>query len=119
MANKFQKSVLERLEQESDRHKKSTNRKIIPVEVETHIQPEVQVRQEMKEIENETIPSARALPGDIGDFIRPQLQRQAKNKTFYLDGDVIIAIKKTAKQQGITDSKLVNDILRRVLGIDL
>jgi len=43
--------------------------------------------------------------------------RSAKNKTFYLDIAVIEAIRAAAASQKVTDSKLVNDILRKILGV--
>lgn len=115
MSNKFQKSVFERLEQESNRNKKE---KKLPVEMqEPAVQatnlPVASVKDE-KYVEQQT----RQLPTDIGGFLRPTQNRLAKNKTFYLDGDVIDMIKNAARAQGVTDSKLVNDILRKVLGID-
>ncbi len=41
----------------------------------------------------------------------------AKNKTFYLDAAVIDALHRAAVAQKVTDSKLVNDILRKILGL--
>lgn len=127
MANKFQKSVFERLEQESSRQKKiqpspikdaagsnpDSEQTTMPVNVEKAM-PERSPNAK----DNSISAGVERLPADIGAFLRPVLQRQAKNKTFYLDGDVIIAIKTTAKAQGVTDSKLVNDILRRVLDVE-
>lgn len=131
MANKFQKSVLERLEQENQRQKniakqavptKAAVSEAVPTElppvIETPPVPEaIPAVEEAHAPETLESPAAPVLPTDIGDFLRPLPQRLAKNKTFYLDADLIDAIKATARQQGVTDSKLVNDILRRVLGL--
>lgn len=53
----------------------------------------------------------------LDDFIIRDEGRNAKNKTFYLDTAVIQAIKKAATAQKVTESKLVNDILKKILGI--
>lgn len=133
MANKFQKSVLERLEQENIRQKRTTTQKSpakpaaeIATEPakQTEPLPELPVTAEAPVTGTEStapVPPEQpkaSLPTDIGAFLRPAPQRLAKNKTFYLDADLIDAIKATARAQSVTDSKLVNDILRRVLGVD-
>ncbi|WP_279146107.1 MULTISPECIES: DUF6364 family protein [Clostridium] len=41
-------------------------------------------------------------------------EKSGKNKTFYLDEEVIKNIKKYAKSQKVSESKLVNDILKHV-----
>lgn len=64
----------------------------------------------------ETTPAAPA--PDLSAYLDLRPARQAKNKTFYLDVEVIDAITHAARAQGLADSKLVNDILRRVLGVD-
>lgn len=56
-------------------------------------------------------------PGSLSAYIIKHPVRAAKNKTFYLDLDVVTTIKKVAKQQKTTESRLVNDILRGILGI--
>lgn len=57
------------------------------------------------------------MPEGLADLLTPTPQRSAKNKTFYLDAQVIDAIKTVAKKQKITESRLVNDLLRKVLGV--
>jgi len=52
---------------------------------------------------------------DVEKYLRPSFARLAKNKTFYLDEEVISALKVVAQSQRVTDSKLANDILRTVL----
>lgn len=44
-------------------------------------------------------------------------EKSGKNKTFYLDADVIKYVKKHAKVQKVSESKLVNDILKHVFKI--
>lgn len=139
MANKFQKSVLERLEQEAARQKqkpreKTEDRESQPVAAEMAVETPVSVPVKNTEADNEQTeteiqqdrpselqipaiePETTAIP-DIGGYLIREPQRSAKNKTFYLDGDVIDAVKAAARSQNVTDSKLVNDILRRVLGL--
>ena len=97
MENKFTKGVLER--QEREYNKQSPG------------QPSVS--------QNEYIP-AQSSPSvlDLSDLFDREAERKAKNKTFYLDvsgGSVIQAIKKTASDYHVTESKLVNDILKKIL----
>jgi hypothetical protein len=48
----------------------------------------------------------------------PQKEKKAKNKTFYLDENVISAIEKQAKKQKVSDSKFLNEILKQVFRLD-
>lgn len=61
------------------------------------------------------------MQNNLSDLVASYLirtpERMAKNKTFYLDEVVINGIRSAAKKQKVTESKLVNDILRGVLGI--
>jgi hypothetical protein len=41
----------------------------------------------------------------------------AKNKTFYLDTAVVNEVKRISREQQVTESRLVNDILRNVFGL--
>ena len=59
---------------------------------------------------------SKSLP-DLSDFIIKESGRSAKNKTFYLDAAVIEAVHAAAEAQRITDSKLVNDILKKILQV--
>lgn len=54
---------------------------------------------------------------DISAFIIRDEGRSAKNKTFYLDEVVINALHRAAVAQKVTDSKLVNDILKKILNV--
>lgn len=121
MANKFQKSVLERLEQEAVRQKQRTKE----TAEEAQASSENPIKEEQTKAETSPTPEDNpvrleqtepSVP-DVSGYLIREHQRAAKNKTFYLDGDVIEAIKSTARKQNVTDSKLVNDILRRVLGL--
>lgn len=62
-------------------------------------------------------PGPAAPPVDLTEFIVRDEGRMAKNKTFYLDAAVIDALHRAAVAQKVTDSKLVNDILRKILGL--
>jgi hypothetical protein len=42
-------------------------------------------------------------------------KKNAQNKTFYLDKDVLAKLSKTAKHMGLSESRLINEILRKVL----
>lgn len=61
--------------------------------------------------------SASGIELNLDAYIIKGNDRVAKNKTFYLDQNVIEGIKSAAKRQKVTDSKLVNDILKKVLAI--
>lgn len=62
--------------------------------------------------------STKAAPAvDLTAFIVRDEGRSAKNKTFYLDAAVIDALHRAAVAQKVTDSKLVNDILKKLLGV--
>ncbi len=116
MANKFQLRVQERLEQEANRRQKAAK----PVQKTEAEAPPPEEQRPIGDAARELpapAPEATADYPDIGAYLRRDPQRAAKNKTFYLDGQVITALKAAAKEQGVTDSKLVNDILRKVLGV--
>ncbi|MBW9150356.1 hypothetical protein K2F40_15460 [Clostridium sp. CM028] len=51
------------------------------------------------------------------DDIIEKSSKSSKNKTYYLETSATNEIKKIAKSQKISESKLVNDILKHVLGI--
>jgi len=42
-------------------------------------------------------------------------KRNGLNKTFYLDKEIVQKLSKTAKKMGVSESKLINEILRKVL----
>lgn len=95
MANKFTRSVQERQEKEEQR------------------------RQQDFSLQQQESNSANSIKPDkdnyLSAFLDKKQRRTAKNKTFYLDEAVIYAIKKNAEKEMVTESKLVNDILRKVL----
>lgn len=103
MANKFTKSVLERQAKEE--------RAIEVAEPENS--SAAIPRKEAEIAAPQTIEPAFELKA----YIDPNSQRNAKNKTFYLDAAVIEAVHRAAAAQKTTDSKLVNGILKKVLGI--
>ena len=51
------------------------------------------------------------------DDIIEKNSKSSKNKTYYLETSATDEVKKIAKIQKISESKLVNDILKHVLGI--
>lgn len=94
MENKFTKGVLERQQREYNKH--FIEQSSLP-----------------KNTEKISDPSSSAL--NLSDLFERGKERKAKNKTFYLDDSVIQAIKKAASDYHITESKLVNDILKKIL----
>ena len=104
MANKFQKSVRERLE----------NNTVPPKELPSQSPKKTPSSDTVKPKE-----VSRELTADdsVLSYLKQENIRDAKNKTFYLDTKVIEAIKTAAKSHKTTDSKLVNDILSNVLNV--
>lgn len=51
---------------------------------------------------------------NINDIIE-KTEKNSKNKTYYLEINVINEIKKISKNKGISESKLVNDVLKHIL----
>lgn len=119
MQNKFTKGILERQEREYK------NKKTLPT-VQEPAPPDIQEPEEKAlpvQIPAETPPptsNPAALPDKdpqdiLSAYIVRDSGRKAKNKTFYLDGAVIQAIRRAASAQHIPESKLVNDILKKIL----
>ena len=113
MPNKFQKSVLERQKTESERKQSAFVSLVSQDDTEALKQTEPC----FEEPAVTHLVSASTKAEGINSFIRPRATRTAKNKTFYLDNELIQLIQSTAKSQEITESRLVNDILRSVLGL--
>lgn len=128
MANKFTKSVLER--QAKERRAQPAQ----PVQPAQPIQPEPAPAAEEKEAPQEEAVQPASQPekkrgrrASLGEVLGPvpdlsQLLskpqgRQARNKTFYLDAAVIEGLHKAAAAQKMTESKLLNEILKKILGI--
>ncbi len=114
MANRFQQSVMQRLEQEEKIHPKQNH------QTKTIKKPQTKStnKEEFKEHKQENSEPATKLEiFDMAEYLRIEPSRSAKNKTFYLDVEVIEKLCEVARRQNVTDSKLCNDILRRVLGI--
>lgn len=109
MPNKFTKGILERQEREFKQQHAN------PPEREEKA-PAIQISVPVSE---PSVPPPRepepVLPGNLESYIVRDSGRKAKNKTFYLDGSVIQAIKRAAVAQHVTESKLVNDILKKIL----
>lgn len=127
--NKFTQSVMERLEQDAKRQKEREQKQTKqPEKAEVKAEkPLLEVKKEVKteKVEQKKVPvkkkatakSKTEVP-DLSDFINKTPQRVAKNKTFYLDESVINALSVAAKEQNTTDSRLCNDILKTVLGVE-
>lgn len=96
MENKFTKGVLERQQREYNKH--LIEQSPLSKNIETV---------------SDSSPSPSSL--NLSDLLERGEERKAKNKTFYLDDSVIQAIKKAASDYHITESKLVNDILKKIL----
>lgn len=109
MPNKFTKGILERQEREYKQQRTNPpEREETPLFVEPS--PPAQKPQPVQPREPEA-----PFPNDLEAYIIRDNGRKAKNKTFYLDGAVIQAIKRAAATQRVTESKLVNDILKKIL----
>ena len=132
MANKFTKSVLERQAKEMRQHPARAAKPAGGGETPAQEAPAAApAAQETPQTAPAAIPAeqpaprARAArqprpaapPVDLTEFIVRDEGRMAKNKTFYLDAAVIDALHRAAVAQKVTDSKLVNDILRKILGL--
>ncbi len=134
MANKFTKSVLERQAKEakdaklhthtaeispSDPKPEVTDFVTAPVMKSEPNSSNIQSPQKTSESSTPRRQSKTTVSGqvDLSAFIIRDNERSAKNKTFYLDAAVIDAIKAAAAAQKVTDSKLVNDILKKILGV--
>jgi len=94
MENKFTKGVLERQQREYNKHL---------------------IEQSPLSKNIETVSDSSPSSLNLSDLLERGEERKAKNKTFYLDDSVIQAIKKAASDYHITESKLVNDILKKIL----
>lgn len=143
MSNKFTKSILER--QEKERKAQLASQKNhpapqagegspaetapLPTTLQQETEKNMEQAQPREPIQNEVSASSspakktvqkkqpsKSLP-DLSDFIIKESGRSAKNKTFYLDAAVIEAVHAAAEAQRITDSKLVNDILKKILQV--
>lgn len=134
MANKFTKSVLERQAKEAKDAKLHTHTaEISPSDPEPEVTdvvaaPVMKAEPKSSNIQSPPKTSESSTPRrqpkttvsgqvDLSAFIIRDNERSAKNKTFYLDAAVIDAIKAAAAAQKVTDSKLVNDILKKILGV--
>lgn len=108
MKNKFIKCIAEQGERKTARQSRS---------------PDVEESEERQEEQMEKKASSKnpdQVQQDISSEIEALLQsetRKAKNKTFYLDIEVTQAVSRFAKENGVTESRLVNMLLRRDLGV--
>lgn len=75
---------------------------------------------EVEEIKNEeeaTNVEQTTLNFDLSHIINKKT-KTSKNKTFYLETDVIKEIESHAKRQRVSDSRLLNDILKHILKLN-
>lgn len=125
MANKFTKSVLERQAKEARFHTAPAAQPQAPAKPKEALSSEslqdslpTEPSQQpfstpAKETDLTEVPETAF---DLQTLFASTASRTARNKTFYLDQTVIDAIHRTAKAQKTTDSKLVNEILKKILG---
>lgn len=137
MANKFTKSVLERQAKEAKKEAKDArlqSKATAAPSLSAEPKPSADSESELKNTPKSSTTSTATVQAppastpkrtrtkssgqvDLSAFIIRNTERSAKNKTFYLDAAVIDAIKSAASAQKVTDSKLVNDILKTILGV--
>lgn len=122
MENKFTKGILERQEREYRKQKSTVpqasqnNQPTISSLDNAHTTTKPQPKTKHQTILQEKLQlPAINLSNDLEAYIVRENGRKAKNKTFYLDETVIQAIRKSAATQHVTESKLVNDILKKIL----
>lgn len=118
MANKFTQSILERQYKEAQEEKRAHKPEPPQAEAASEVEPapppvKPAAVTPVQKPHTSTVSSSV----NLDDYIIKDTERQAKNKTFYLDLAVIEGIKSAAKKQKVTDSKLVNDILKKVLAV--
>jgi len=129
MQNKFSRSINARNEAEARRKTAQVEDKTIPEETNTisdvEVIPDIPVTPVTSEtpeilprgrVKADTRENANGL--SLSSILKSAPKRAASNKTFYLDGQVIRAVKESARRQNVPESKLVNDILRFVLRLD-
>lgn len=119
MANKFTKGILERQEREYKQHHTAAVEQEPP---ETQSIPTPPITEPSPPPPKESLPTQPvltemnvSLATDLDAYLIRDGGRKAKNKTFYLDGAVIQAVKRAAAAKHVPESKLVNDILKKIL----
>lgn len=82
----------------------------------------IQDRQDMDEEQPLPVSNQERRPDcsapDLSAFLAKRGERSARNKSFYLDAAVLDALKRTANAQNVTESSLVNSILKRLLEVE-
>ena len=125
MANKFTKSVLERQAKEARLHPAATvvqpqtppeTTEPLPAQKSVSAPTNLPQTSQAPLEEPNSTEAVNAAALDLQALLASAAGRAARNKTFYLDQTVIDAIHRTAKAQKTTDSKLVNEILKKILG---
>lgn len=105
MSNKFRKAV-------EKRNMEIENNNLENIEVEDS----TMVSTEQEKEEEEVLLTKDEFKINLSKIIS-KTQKKSKNKTFYLDENVILSIEKEAKKQKVSDSKLLNDILKHIFNI--
>ena len=105
MANKFQKSVEKRMEQES------AGKQMVSAE-----------KKDLSVKKKAAVPTGRAKGEksnvlDVAACFSGSKKRKAKNRTYYLDEEVILEVERQAAKYQTTNSDFVNTILRQALGV--
>jgi len=109
MANKFKKAIENRSDEILNAGK--SNEINLKKAKENHINNKIT---ENTKIEKDTRQNQSTF--DLNSIIEKN-KKTSSNKTYYLEDKVIEAIKKIAKKQKISESKLVNDILKHILNV--
>lgn len=126
MTNKFTKSVLERQAKEQKlattaarpvKTEPTASQTVSVPTPEPELQPSTPVAEKPRRRSEKSAKEPTANIPNLDAFIVREPSRTAKNKTFYLDAAVIEAVRRAAAAQKVTDSKLVNDILKKILGV--
>ena len=83
----------------------------------TDLNSKLEPKLEQKEIKEQPIqpPSAENRLFNVKSLISSNEGQKGKGKNLYLDNKVLDEIKKIADEQGVSESKVVNDILKHVL----
>ena len=83
--------------------------------IEQNHQEKIEKVENNKEVEKTSTSeeSSRSLINSI--FKTPQKERKSSGHTFYLDEEYYKKLKKISKEQGISVSKVLNEILKHVL----
>ncbi len=71
--------------------------------------------QNRAEVEQDSHASTGSSGPNLSEYLKGEEGRRGRNKTFYLDEAVIKALKEAASSANVTESKLVNSVLKKIL----